>query len=107
MNRELITITEPYDLEYFKPGTIIDTNGYHDPTFMSIGHSQWVNSNSGDIIPNGVLFKLLQAYDAPVVVVDSVYRPTMELLIEINTESSKKKSYSRKTKNPFRTSQMY
>ena len=107
MNRELITITEPYDLEYFKPGTVIDTNGYHDPTFMSIGHSQWVNSNSGDIIPNGVLFKLLQAYDAPVVVVDSVYRPTMELLIEINTESSKKKSSSRKTKNPFRTSQMY
>lgn len=106
MNRELITITEPYDLEYFKPGTVIDTNGYHDPTFMSIGHSQWVNSNSGDIIPNGVLFKLLQAYDAPVVIVDSVYRPTMELLIEISTESSKKKS-SPKTKNPFRTSQMY
>ena len=75
------------------------------PTFMSIGHSQWVNSNSGDIIPNGVLFKLLQAYDAPVVVVDSVYRPTMELLIEIN--SDRKKSSSRKTKNPFRTSQMY
>ena len=43
MNRELITITEPYDLEYFKPDTVIDTNGYHDPTFMSIGHSQWVN----------------------------------------------------------------
>lgn len=107
MNRELITIAEPYDLEYFKPGTIIDTNGYHDPTFMSIGHSQWVNSNSGDIIPNGVLFKLLQTYDAPVVVVDSVYRPTMELLIEINTESSKKKSSPKKTKNPFRTSQMY
>lgn len=105
MTRELITITEPHDLEYFKPGTVIDTNGYHDPTFMSIGHSQWVNSNSGDIIPNGVLFKLLQAYDAPVVIVDSVYRPTMELLIEISSDH--KKSSSRKTKNPFRTSQMY
>lgn len=35
--------------------------------------------------PNGVLFKLLQAYDAPVVVIDSVYRPTMELFIEIHT----------------------
>lgn len=58
MNRELITITEPADLGGFKPGTII---------------------------PNGVLFKLLQAYDAPVVVVDSVYRPTMELFIEIRT----------------------
>ena len=98
MTRELITITEPYDFGYFKPGTVIDTNGYHDPTFMSIGHSQWVNSNSGDIIPNGVLFKLLQAYDAPVVVV-------MELLIEISSDH--KKSSSRKTKNPFRTSQMY
>ena len=105
MNRELITITEPYDLEYFKPGTVIDTNGYHDPTFMSIGGSQWVSSNGGDIIPNGVLFKLLQAYDAPIVVVDSVYRPTMELLIEISAEP--KKSSQKKTKNIFRTSQMY
>ena len=84
MNREKAIITEPYDLEHFKPGTVIDTSGYHDPTFMSIGHSQWVNSNTGESIPNGVLFKLLQAYDAPVVVVDSVYRPTMELLIEIS-----------------------
>jgi hypothetical protein len=58
MNRELITITEPADLGNLKPGTII---------------------------PNGVLFKLLQAYDAPIVVVDSVYRPTMELFIEIRT----------------------
>lgn len=73
MNRELITITEPADLGGFKPGTIIDTNGYHDPTFMSIGDDQWVSSNGGTIIPNGVLFKLLQAYDAPVVVIDSVY----------------------------------
>jgi hypothetical protein len=85
MNRELITITEPADLGGFKPGTIIDTNGYHDPTFMSIGDDQWVSSNGGTIIPNGVLFKLLQAYDAPVVVIDSVYRPTMELIIEIRT----------------------
>lgn len=50
---------------------------------MFIGGDQWVSSNSGDIIPNGVLFKLLQAYDAPLVIVDSVYRPTMELFIEI------------------------
>lgn len=85
MNRELITITEPADLGGFKPGTIIDTNGYHDPTFMSIGDDQWVSSDGGNIIPNGVLFKLLQAYDAPIVVVDSVYRPTMELFIEIRT----------------------
>ena len=85
MNRELVTITEPADLGGFKPGTIIDTNGYHDPTFMSIGDDQWVSSNGGTIIPNGVLFKLLQAYDAPVVVIDSVYRPTMELIIEIRT----------------------
>lgn len=106
MRREKAVITEPYDLEYFKPGTVIDTNGYHDPTFMSIGHSQWVNSNTGESIPNGVLFKLLQAYEAPVVIVDSVYRPTMELLIEISTESSKKKS-SRKNERIFRTSQMY
>lgn len=56
-----------------------------DPTFMSIGGDQWVSSNSGDIIPNGVLFKLLQACDAPVVIVDNVYRPTMELFIEIRT----------------------
>lgn len=104
MNRELITITEPYELGCFKPGTVIDTNGYHDPTFMSIGHSQWVNSNSGDIIPNGVLFKLLKEYHAPVVVVDSVYRPTMELLIKISND---RKKSSPKTKNPFRTSQMY
>jgi hypothetical protein len=34
---------------------------------------------------NGILFKLLQAYDAPVVVIDSVYRPTMKLIIEIRT----------------------
>lgn len=46
-----------------------------------------------------------EKYDAPVVIVDSVYRPTMELLIEINSDH--KKSSSRKTKNPFRTSQMY
>lgn len=105
MNRELITITEPADLGGFKPGTIIDTNGYHDPTFMSIGDDQWVSSNGGDIIPNSVLFKLLQAYEAPVVIVDSVYRPTMELLIEISSDH--KKSSSKKTKNPFRTSQMY
>jgi hypothetical protein len=105
MNRELITITEPYELGCFKPGTVIDTNGYHDPTFMSIGDDQWVNSNNGDIIPNGVLFKLLKEYSAPVVIVDSVYRPTMELLIEISSDH--KKSSSRKTKNPFRTSQMY
>lgn len=105
MNRELITITEPYELGCFKPGTVIDTNGYHDPTFMSIGDDQWVNSNNGDIIPNGVLFKLLKEYNAPVVIVDSVYRPTMELLIEISSDH--KKSSSRKTKNPFRTSQMY
>lgn len=84
---------------------ISDDEYYDIKPLMSIGHSQWVNSNSGDIIPNGVLFKLLQAYDAPVVVVDSVYRPTMELLIEISSDH--KKSSSRKTKNPFRTSQMY
>lgn len=104
MKRELITITEPYELGCFKPGTVIDTNGYHDPTFMSIGDDQWVNSNSGDIIPNGVLFKLLKEYSAPVVIVDSVYRPTMELLIEISND---RKKSSPKTKNPFRTSQMY
>lgn len=52
---------------------------------MSIGDDQWVSSDGGTIIPNGVLFKLLQAYDAPIVVVDSVYRPTMELFIEIRT----------------------
>lgn len=104
MNRELITITEPADLGGFKPGTIIDTNGYHDPTFMSIGDDQWVNSNSGDIIPNGVLFKLLKEYSAPVVIVDSVYRPTMQLLIEISND---RKKSSPKTKNPFRTSQMH
>lgn len=46
-----------------------------------------VSSNGGTIIPNGVLFKLLQAYDAPVVVIDSVYRPTMELFIEIRTHT--------------------
>lgn len=106
MRREKVTITEP-ELLYFKVGTIIDTNGYHDPTFLSLGPNGWVNSNTGLTMSNKELFKLLQAYDAPVVVVDSVYRPTMELLIEINTESSKKKSSSRKTKNPFRTSQMY
>ena len=105
MNRELITTTEPADLGGFKPGTIIDTNGYHDPTFMSIGDDQWVSSNGGTIIPNGVLFKLLQAYDAPIVIVDSVYRPTMELLIEISDE--RKKSSPKRTKNIFRTSQMY
>lgn len=54
---------------------------------------------------NEELFKFLQKYDAPVVVIDSVYRPTMELLIEISSDH--KKSSSRKTKNPFRTSQMY
>lgn len=85
MKRDKITITEPADLGCFKPGTIIDTNGYNDPTFMSIGDDQWVSSDDGNIIPNGVLFKLLQAYDAPIVVVDSVYRPTMELFIEICT----------------------
>lgn len=37
--------------------------------------------------------------------IDSVYRPTMELLIEISSDH--KKSSSKKTKNPFRTSQMY
>lgn len=85
MRRDKVTVTESADLGCFKPGTIIDTNGYHDPTFMSIGDDQWVSSNDGNIIPNGVLFKLLQAYDAPIVVVDSVYRPTMELFIEIRT----------------------
>mgnify|MGYP000944632611 CR=1 FL=1 len=60
-----ITIAEPADLGCFKPGTIIDTNGYHDPTFMSIGDDQWVSSNGGTIIPKGVLF--------------------MELIIEIRT----------------------
>lgn len=85
MKRDKITIAEPADLGCFKPGTIIDTNGYHDPTFMSIGDDQWASSDGGNIIPNGVLFKLLQAYDAPIVVVDSVYRPTMELFIEIRT----------------------
>lgn len=85
MKRDKITIAEPADLGNLKPGTIIDTNGYNDPTFMSIGNDQWVSSDGGNIIPNGVLFKLLQAYDAPVVIVDSVYRPTMELFIEIRT----------------------
>lgn len=76
-----------------------------DPTFLSLGPNGWVNSNTGCAISNEELFKLLQAYDAPVVVVDSVYRPTMELLIEISSDH--KKSSSKKTKNPFRTSQMY
>ena len=106
MKRERVTITEP-ELLYFKVGTVIDTNGYHDPTFLSLGPNGWVNSNTGCTISNEELFKFLQKYDAPVVVVDSVYRPTMELLIEINTESSKKKSFPKKTNNPFRTSQMY
>lgn len=104
MRREKVTITEP-ELLYFEVSTIIDTNGYHDPTFLSLGPNEWVNSNTGLTMSNEKLFKFLQKYDAPVVVVDSVYRPTMELLIEINSDH--KKSSSRKTKNPFRTSQMY
>ena len=47
----------------------------------------WLKTALEDAIEKGmcVLFKLLQAYDAPVVVIDSVYRPTMELIIEIRT----------------------
>ena len=104
MRREKVTITEP-ELLYFKAGTIIDTNGYHDPTFLSLGPNGWVNSNTGCTMSNEELFKLLLKYDAPVVIVDSVYRPTMELLIEIN--SDRKKSSPKKTKSIFRTSQMY
>lgn len=103
MRRELITITEPESL-YFKVGTVIDTNGYHDPTFLSLEPDVWVNSNTGCTMSNEELFKFLQEYDAPVVVVDSVYRPTMELLIKISND---RKKSSPKTKNPFRTSQMY
>lgn len=84
MKRDKVIITEP-ELLYFKPGTIIDTNGYHDPTFLSLGPNGWVNSNTGCTMSNEELFKLLLKYDAPVVVVDSVYRPTMELIIEIRT----------------------
>ena len=84
MRHDKVTITEPAELS-FASGTVIDTSGYHDPTFLSIGDDLWANSNTGEIIPNGVLFKLLQAYDAPIVIVDSVYRPTMELFIEIRT----------------------
>ena len=98
MKRERVTITEP-ELLYFKVGTIIDTNGYHDPTFLSLGPNGWVNSNTGCAISNEELFKFLQTYDAPVVIVDSVYRPTMELLIEISSDH--KKSSSKKTKNPY------
>jgi hypothetical protein len=36
MKRDKVIITEP-ELLYFKVGTIIDTNGYHDPTFLSLG----------------------------------------------------------------------
>lgn len=98
MKRERVTITEP-ELLYFKVGTIIDTNGYHDPTFLSLGPNGWVNSNTGYTMSNEELFEFLQKYDAPVVIVDSVYRPTMELLIEISSDH--KKSSSRKTKNPY------
>ena len=103
MKREKVTITET-ELLYFKVGTIIDTNGYNDPTFLSLRPNGWVNSNTGYTMSNEELFKFLQKYDAPVVVVDSVYRPTMQLLIDI---SDNRKKSSPKTKNPFRTSQMY